>query len=223
MFVRGESRFCCACCALCNPHAKLAKSVPCRKYSVRKLAGSRRAAGPFRTARKALRDALRAVQLDVLDEEEPRLVELLQKMGVKDMPLKTIADKALRQTKDLTLIVQLVKEGLGDILKGHQVFPAHSQILLIPEECLLWDKELDFEVIPRRMCKTAGERFQGLEGKLLEIGCRWELDLRDVLDLARQAQDTQDQGFTFPAFCLASNFDLNQCFLMVSLMLVTLP
>ena len=144
------------------------------------------------SASKALRDALRAVQLDVLDEEEPRLVELLQRMGVKDMPLKTIADTALRQTKDLTLIVQLVKEGLGDILKGHQVFPAHSQILLTPENCLLWDKELDFEVIPRRMCKTAGERFQGLEGKLLEIGCRWELDLRDVLDLARQAQDTQD-------------------------------
>ena len=144
------------------------------------------------SATKALRDSLGAVQLDILDEEEPRLVELLQKMGVKDMPLKTIAQEALRQSKDLTLIVQLVKEGLGDVLKGHRVFPGHSQILLTPEECLLWDKEFDFEVVPRRMCKTAGERFQGLEGKLLEIGCRWELDSRDILDLAKQAQDTQN-------------------------------
>jgi hypothetical protein len=31
----------------------------------------------------------------------------------------------------------------------------------------------------------------------------------------------QEQGLTFPAFCLASDFDLNQCFLMASSMLVT--
>ena len=147
-------------------------------------------------ATKALRGALRPVQLDILDEEEPRLVELLQKMGVKDMPLKTIADEALRQSHDLTLIAQLVRAmkeaDLREALKGQKIFPGPCENLLTLEECLLWGQELDFEVIPRRMCGKAGEQFRGLEGKLQEIGCRWELDLQDVLDLAKQARDTGD-------------------------------
>ena len=145
-----------------------------------------------RGASKALCDALDGVQLNILHENEPRLVELLQKMGVREMSLQTIAEEALCQSKSLPLIAQLLKEGLGETVRGRQVFPCLSNNLLAPQECLLWDKEVEFEVIPRRMCSTAGAQLEGLQGKLLEIGCRSELDLLDVLDLAKQAQDRQD-------------------------------
>ena len=149
-----------------------------------------------RGASKALRDALDGVQLKILDENEPRLVELLQKMGVREMSLQAIAEEALRQSKSLPdslpLIAQLLKEGLGETIRGRQVFPCLSKNLLASHECLLWDKEVEFEVIPRRMCSTAGAQLQGLQGKLLEIGCRSEMDLLDILDLAQRVQDRQD-------------------------------
>ena len=141
-------------------------------------------------ASKALRDVLREVRLDILDEEDMMLVELLHRMGVKDMPVQNLAEEALRQSSDVKLIAQLVKEDLGQALEGKGVLPSTSG-KLAPKECLLWDKELEFDV-PRRMSKEAGAFFEGLEGKLIQLGCRTELDQRDVLDLAEQIQTSKD-------------------------------
>ena len=159
---------------------------PCLPSEVRQMFPS----AVSKELRKLLR--VRGVRLNVLEEEDEGLRELLSKMNIKQIPLEALAKEALAQTQDLALIAQLVRGGVRKALVGKKLLPAEGNLgNLAPHELLLWDKETDFDV-PRRISRVAARTLEGLQGKLLHLGCRTELDLTDVLDVARQVQDKGD-------------------------------
>ena len=152
-----------------------------------------------RQLRELLR-SIRQVKLEVLLEEDMNVLALLKKMGTAEMPLDVLALKALEQTHDIRLVAQLLRENLGSVLKGKPVLPVQGSTssdgvcLKAPEECLLWDCELGFSHIPRRISASEGEVFSDLQGRLVELGCRTELNEADVLDVASQVEKEQDEG-----------------------------
>ena len=143
-------------------------------------------------ASRMLHEALQHIKLDVLKEEDMNILALLRKMKVPEVPLEQVARDALCQTQDIKLVALLIREGLGNVLRGEPVLPVQGGSCLPPESCLLWDGEGEFEVVPRRISSSASEQLRGLQGKLAELGCRRELDEVDVLDIARQVEQRSD-------------------------------
>ncbi|CAE8650392.1 unnamed protein product, partial [Polarella glacialis] len=145
------------------------------------------------TASKAMRNVLKDLQLQALDEQDGSVVELLRKMGVRELELAEVAERALQQTTQLELVAQLLLENLGEALRGEAVLPVQGGGLLRPDECLLWDAETNFAHLSRRIDLAAGEGLlKNLRGRLLELGCRTDLDEQDALEVARQAEKTGD-------------------------------
>ena len=149
---------------------------------------------------EGIRRELEGIKLDILDERCAVITDLLVRMKVRTASMLDIAEEAVLQRQHPSFIAQLLRENLGSVLKGKPVLPVQGSMssdgvcLKAPEECLLWDCELGFSHIPRRISASEGEVFSDLQGRLVELGCRTELTEADVLDVASQVEKEQDEG-----------------------------
>ena len=142
----------------------------------------------------ALRIALQEVKLDALDEEDhASITSLLHRMNTPQLNPVEVAKQALQQSKKPVLLAELLRANLSEAFHDVEIFLSASGKLLKPTSCLLWDAEQDFPLIPQRLdAEVFQTHFEGLKQQLKMLGCRTELDQRDVLDLAEQIQTSKD-------------------------------
>ena len=141
----------------------------------------------------SLREALTGrLQLDALDENRPSLVALLERMGLERLSISEVARETLQQSKAPEVMAELLRANLFEAFRDVELFVTQGGQLLKSKSCLLWDCESEFDFIPRRMDQKLATNFQDVKAQLKTLEFRTELDLQDVLDLAKQAQDTGD-------------------------------
>ena len=141
----------------------------------------------------SLREALTGrLQLDALDESRPSLVALLERMGLERLSISEVARETLQQSKAPEVMAALLRANLFEAFRDVELFVTQGGQLLKSKSCLLWDCESEFDFIPRRMDQKLATNFQDVKAQLKTLEFRTELDLQDVLDLAKQAQDTGD-------------------------------
>ena len=141
----------------------------------------------------SLYEVLKAsVKFDALDEHSSSVLALLEKMGLHVMSHLEVAKESLKQTQGPEVLAELLRGHLLEAFDDVELFATQGGQLMTAENSLLWDCEDDIDFISRRMEPELSKHFADVRAQLKILGCRSEIDLWDVLDLAKQAQDRQD-------------------------------
>ena len=141
----------------------------------------------------SLHEVLKAsVKFDALDEHSSSVLALLEKMGLHVLSHLEVAKESLKQTQRPEVLAELLWCHLLDAFDDVEAFATQGGQLMTAKNSLLWDCEDDIDFISRRMEPELSKHFGDVRAQLKILGCRSELDLLDVLDLAKQAQDRQD-------------------------------